>query len=180
MRLRTIVIAVVVVLVALIATAVGILMSIDFNQYKGLIAEQVKNATGRELTIAGDFKLALSLTPALAVDNVSLANLPGASRPQMVTLKRLEVQMQLLPLLSRQIRVDRLVLDGADILLETDKKGRGNWVLSSGGAAPAKTSGAPQKGSATALPQVGLVQIRDSMVTYRDGLAGTIRSFRIE
>jgi hypothetical protein len=26
-----------------------------------------------------------------------------------------------------EIRVDRLVLDGADALLETDRKDRGNW-----------------------------------------------------
>ena len=132
MRLRTILIGLVVLVVVIVAGAVILVMSIDFNQYKGLVAEQVKKATGRELTIAGDFKLAPSLTPAVAVDNVSLANVAGGSRPNMVTLKRLEVQLQLLPLLSRQVKVDRLVLDGADILLETDKNGRGNWVMSSG------------------------------------------------
>ena len=105
MRLKTILMGLAVLLVVILGGAVVLVMSIDFNQYKGLIAEQVKRATGRELTIAGDFKLALSLTPALAVDNVSLANLPGASRPQMVTLKRLEVQMQLLPLLLRRLLI---------------------------------------------------------------------------
>src|SRR5262245_52767954 len=44
-------------------------MSVDLN--KGLIAEM---ARGRDLAIAGDFKPALSLTPAVVVDNVSLAN----------------------------------------------------------------------------------------------------------
>src|SRR5262245_55116524 len=107
MRLKTILIGLAVLLVVTLGGAVVLVMSIDFNQYKGLVAEQVKKATGRELSIAGDFKLALSLTPAVAVANVSLANFAGGSRPQMVTLKRLEVQMQLLPLLSRQIRVDR-------------------------------------------------------------------------
>ena len=63
MRLRTIVIVVVVVLVALIATGVGILMSIDFNQYKRQISAQVKEATGRDLVIGGDLKLGISLSP---------------------------------------------------------------------------------------------------------------------
>src|SRR5690349_19702326 len=160
MRLRTILIGLAALVVVIAAGAVILVMSIDFNQYKGLVAEQVKKATGRELTIAGDFKLAPSLTPAVAVDNVSLANVAGGSRPDMVTLKRLEVQLQLLPLLSRQVKVDRLVLDGADILLETDKNGRGNWVLSSGGAAaPAQTPATPEQSGATPLPQVALVDI---------------------
>jgi AsmA family protein len=42
-------------------------MSVDFNQYKGLIEQRVKQAMGRELTIAGDFQLALSLRPAVAI-----------------------------------------------------------------------------------------------------------------
>jgi AsmA family protein len=179
MRLKTILIAVLVLLVVVVGGVVVLVMSIDFNQYKGLIAEQVKQATGRELAIGGDFKLALSLTPTVAVDNVSFANAPGGTRPQMVTLKRLEVQMQLLPLLSRQIKVNRLVLDGADILLETDAKGRGNWVFTTGETSSA-TSATTTSGGSMALPQVDLVQIRDSIVTYHDGVAGTTRSFRID
>ena len=117
MRLRTILIVIVVVFVALIATAVGIIMSIDFNQYKPQIAAAVKSATGRDLSIGGNFHLGISLTPTLAVDNVSLSNMPGGSRPMMVNLNKLDVQVELIPLLSKKIKVDRIVLDGADILL---------------------------------------------------------------
>ncbi len=180
MRLRTVLIGLAVLMVAILAGAAALVMSVDFNQYKGLIADQVKQATGRDLTIVGDFKLALSLRPSVAVENVGFANVPGGSRPQMVVLKRLEVQMQLLPLLSRRIEVDRLVLDGADILLETDKKGRGNWVLSNGAIGAAAASPAPEGESAVPLPQIGVVQIRNSLVTYRDGQTNTSRSFRIE
>jgi hypothetical protein len=41
---------------------------------------------------------------------LSHASFPGASRPQMATLKRLEVRVQLLPLLSHRINIDRLAL----------------------------------------------------------------------
>ena len=185
MRLRTILIAIAVILVALIATSVAILMSIDFNQYKGLVSDQVKAATGRELTIGGNFKLGLSLTPTVSVDDVSFANAPGGSRPQMLTLKHLAVQMELIPLLSRQIKVDSLVLDGADILLETDAKGQGNWVFSTPGAAAAATtstttSANPAPVGSTPLPQVGMVQIRNSVVTYRNGATGVSHSFKVD
>jgi len=179
MRLRTIVIGVVVLFVALIATGVAILMSIDFNQYKGQIADAVKAATGRELTIAGNFKLGLSLTPSVSVDDVSFANAPGGSRPNMLTLKHLAVQMELLPLLSRQIKVDSLVLDGADILLETDAKGQGNWVFGTPTAGGATSTPATSAGT-TPLPQVSTIQIRDSIVTYRDGVTGASHSFKVD
>src|SRR5271154_387882 len=152
MRLRTIVIGVVVLFVALIATGVAILMAIDFNQYKGQIADAGKAATGRELTIAGNFKLGLSLTPSVSVDDVSFANAPGGSRPNMLTLKHLAVQMELLPLLSRQIKVDSLVLNSADILLETDAKGQGNWVFGTPTAGGATSATATSAGT-TPLPQ---------------------------
>lgn len=180
MRLRYIVIGVVVLFVALIATGVAILMSIDFNQYKGQIADAVKVATGRELTIAGNFKLGLSLTPSVSVDDVSFANAPGGSRPNMLTLKHLAVQMELLPLLSKQIKVDSLVLDGADILLETNAKGQGNWVFSTSGAASSATSAPATPSGTMQLPQVSKVQIRDSVVTYRDGVTGASHSFKVD
>jgi AsmA family protein len=184
MRLRTIVIVVVVVLVALVATGVGILMSIDFNQYKGLISAQVKEATGRDLVIGGDLKLGISLSPTVSVDNVTFSNAPGGSKPLMASLKQVGVQMELLPLLSHKVKVDRIILDGADILLETDAKGIGNWVFETA-ATPASTAAttttAPAAGGeATSLPEIDSVQIRNSTVTYRDGVAGTTRSFKID
>ncbi|HEY2892094.1 MAG TPA: AsmA family protein [Dongiaceae bacterium] len=186
MRLRTILIAIVVVLVALVATAVGVLMSIDYNQYKPLIAAQVKAATGRDLSIGGNFKLGISLSPTLAVDNVSLSNMPGGTRPVMINLNKLEVQVELIPLLSRKIKVNRVILDGADILLETDKQGKGNWVFEVPGANTTAattttiTAPAPAEGGGMALPEVDTVQIRNSTVTYHDGVAGTTRTFKID
>jgi uncharacterized protein involved in outer membrane biogenesis len=182
MRLRIVLIAVVVVIVALVATAAGILMSIDFNQYKPQIAAAVKSATGRDLSIGGNFKLGLGLSPTLAVDNVSLSNMPGGSRPVMINLNHLDVKVELIPLLSKKIKVNRIILDGADILLETDAKGKGNWVFEAPGAAPATTTTtAPAEGGgAMSLPEVDTVQIRNSTVTYRDGVAGTTRSFKID
>jgi uncharacterized protein involved in outer membrane biogenesis len=47
---------------------IGILMSLDFNQYK----PEVKALTGRKLTIDGDLELSISLTPRIEVNGVSL------------------------------------------------------------------------------------------------------------
>lgn len=107
--------------IALIAAA----KAIDFNAYKAFVAEQVKSATGRELTIAGPLELKPGLVPLLVANGVSLSNAPGGSRAEMVKVDRIEAEIALLPLLKREIRVQRLVLSGPDILLEN-----GNWRLS--------------------------------------------------
>jgi uncharacterized protein involved in outer membrane biogenesis len=174
MRLRTIAIAAAAVVVGLVVTAVAIVSTMDFNQYRGTIAEQVKQATGRDLTINGDLKLALGLSPAVAVNDVTFANAPWGSRPHMAQVKRFEVQVELLPLVFGNINVKRIVLNDADILLETDKDGRGNWEFVADAAkdAAAPKPQEPAEKGATRLPAVNEVDIRNARLTYRDGKTG--------
>lgn len=51
-RWRKILSGVVILVVAGVVTGIVIIKSLDFNEYRGLIAEQVKSATGRNLTIS--------------------------------------------------------------------------------------------------------------------------------
>ncbi len=159
-----------VLLIAVVVAAVAVLSSLDFNDYKGVIAEEAKKATGRDLKISGDLKLNISLTPSLYVDGVTFANAPWGSRPDMVTLKRLEAEVALLPLLSSKVDVKRVVLIGLDLLAETDKQGRGNWQFGAADGKPA-ASAEPSSGSGN-LPLVRKVRIKDLRVTYRDGRTG--------
>lgn len=183
MKLRTILIAIVVLVVAVVVAGVAVILSTDFNQYRPLVAEQVKKATGRDLNLAGDIEVAVSLVPTVAVNDVTFANAPWGSRPEMVTVERLEVEMDLLPLLSGEIRVKRVVLVGADILLETDAQGTPNWVFSAPGAPAAETESAPTaeaaSGSGAPLPTVHAVSIENARVTYRDGASGAAHSLAL-
>jgi len=158
-----------VLLIAIVVAAVAVLSSLDFNDYKGVIAEEAKKATGRDLKISGDLKLNISLTPSLYVDGVTFANAPWGTRPEMVTLKRLEAEVALLPLLSSKVDVKRVVLIGLDLLAETDKQGRGNWQF---GVADGKSAPSAETSGGGNLPLVRKVRIKDLRVTYRDGRTG--------
>ncbi len=172
MRLKIVLAAVGVIVVGLVVTVIAIISSTDFNQYRGLIAEKVKEATGRELAIKGDLKLSIGLSPAVAVDDVSFANASWGSRPQMAQIKRFEAQVELLPLISGNVHVKRLVLIDSDIILETDAQGRANWQFDAG-AKPAAAGQPALKPTAAAgpgpLPQVNAVEIRNARLVYRDG-----------
>src|SRR5215471_7868978 len=155
MRLKHVLFGLAGLVVVVVGGAVVAIYSVDFNQYRATVADQVKQATGRDLKIAGDLKVGISLTPTLAVDDVTFANASWGSRPAMATVKRFEAEMELLPLISGDIRVKRIVLKGADILLETDAKGLGNWAFGQAGAAaqPATTAG----GGTSKLPVVNKI-----------------------
>lgn len=171
MKLRTVLIAVVVLVVALVATGIGIIMSIDFNQYRPQIEAQAEAVTGRHLSLAGDLDVALSLVPTVAVNDVTFANAEWGSRPEMVKVDRLEFEMALLPLLSGDIQVKRVVLNGADILLETDADGTPNWTFAS--ASDAEPAAPAEGGGGVKLPTVNSIAIEDARLTYRDGTTGT-------
>src|SRR5215470_17431138 len=169
MRLKHVLIGLAGLVVVVVGGAVVAIYSIDFNQYRTTVADQVKQATGRDLKIAGDLKVGISLTPTVAVEDVTFANASWGSRPAMATVKRFEAEMALLPLISGDVRVKRIVLKGADILLETDAKGQGNWSFGQAGAAaqPSTTSA----GGAGKLPVVNKIAFEDVTITYKDGVA---------
>jgi hypothetical protein len=123
-----IVVRVALVFAALLAVAlVRVVKSIDVDRYRAEAADWTRQATGRELAFAGPVKLKLSLHPALTAKGVTLANRPGAARTDMVRLDHVEAQIGLLPLLWGEVRVSRVLVDGADIVLDQDGEGRGNW-----------------------------------------------------
>ena len=152
--------------VAVVVAGIAILTSIDFNEYRGLIAEQAKALTGRDLTINGSLNLELSLNPAVAVEGVTFANASWGTQKEMASLKRLAAEVELLPLLSGDVRVKRLVLEGLNLFLETDAQGRGNWEM---GAVQETSKPASETSAPGILPVVQWVRIKDLSVTYRDG-----------
>src|SRR5512145_2214977 len=174
---------IVVLLVAVVVAAFAILKSLDLNQYRELIAQRIEETTGRKVVIGGPIDLEVSFSPALALSDVSLANAAWSKDPQMVAVKRFEAKVALLPLLSKQVRVERIVLSGADIRLETDAKGVGNWVLKQEpGAEPAAPAPAPaEEAQGEALiPAFDEVAVEDSVLTYRDGRTGQVTTVAVE
>ena len=109
-----------------IAAVVIIVTSYDYNELKPGIIAVVKKETGRDLKLDGDISISLSLSPALVVEGVSFQNAEWGSRPQMVTMKRMELEVGLVPLISGDLEINRLVLIEPDILIETDAQGRSN------------------------------------------------------
>jgi uncharacterized protein involved in outer membrane biogenesis len=127
--LKVTLVAVAGVCVAAIVGIVVLAYTIDLGKYAKLATDEVKAMTGRELRIRGKLDIKLFPRLALVAEDVSFANAPWGSRPDMARAKRLEGSVALLPLLRKQVEITRLVLVEPDVLLETDAKGVGNWVF---------------------------------------------------
>ncbi|MBW8269796.1 AsmA family protein [Caldovatus aquaticus] len=178
--LRRVLVALLLLLLLLPLAAAGLfLATFDAEAWKPRLAAAVESATGRTLTLAGPVSVAFGLTPAIALEGVALANLPGGSRPEMLTLRRAELRLALLPLLAREIRVRRLVLVEPDLLLEADAQGRPNWLFQPA-AAPAvpaaEGASRPAEAAREAGRRLGIavdaLTVERGRVTYRAAPGG--------
>jgi AsmA protein len=171
---------VVIVLLVLAVLIVPALIPVD--TYKAQIVSRLEAATGRTVRIDGP--MTLSVLPVLGVsaEKVSLANAPGRTPAQMVTLDKLDVRIAVFPLLRGQLVVDAFVLEKPVIALSVDKAGTPNWQFAAKAAAPAAPvpgarnpppAASPGGGSA---PISGLslsdVRIVDGQATYADARTG--------
>jgi AsmA protein len=97
------------------------------SRLKAEIEHSIQHATGRAFRIGGDLHVALGLAPSITADDISLANLPGGSAPQMLTAKSLTAQVALLPLLTGDVVVEEVSLQNPNLLLERGPDGTPNW-----------------------------------------------------
>src|SRR5512135_449382 len=128
------------VLLLLIGVAIAV-WTVDVNQFVAPVQAKVKAATGREL--------ALGLEPKIVFDDVRFGNAPWAKEKELASVKHVEADVALLPLLQRRFEVLRLTLVEPTIALETAADGKANWDFGAGppGAAPP----VPGAGAASAL-----------------------------
>ena len=167
-----------VLVVLLIAAVVIIPLVVPLESYKGEIQAQAKKATGRDLRIDGPISLSLFPAIAVSVEDVGISNAPGASAPEMVTIERLDVALQILPLIGGEVAVDRFILERPVINLEVDADGKANWDLQTGGPAPvsdgsaADSSGSESGSSAVSEIRLGEVRLIDGSLSYTDRRSG--------
>jgi AsmA protein len=161
--------AVLALVVLVVAAAVAVPLLIPVEKYKEQITAQVREATGRDLVIAGD--LGLSLFPSIAVEagDLRFANAPGGAAPQMARLDRLVLSVKLMPLLGGSLEVESFRLVNPEIHLEVDAAGRPNWRLATAGEAAA--GGAPG-GDLLRDIRLGDVRLEGGKLTYTDARDG--------
>jgi uncharacterized protein involved in outer membrane biogenesis len=165
-RIKWVLSAAITLAAASVAAGYAILSSYDFDDLKGVIEAEAEAATGRTLTIGGPISLDISWSPKIAIENVSFGNAPWGQWPEIFSIRRLEVQVGLLPLLGGNIEIQRLIAIEPSILLETNDQGDGNWVLGQDDA-PASDSAPP-----VAIPAFHRIEVHEGRAIFRNGRSG--------
>ena len=165
--LKIALIALAVVFVIAAGAGAYLLTQIDEEALARKAQAVVKDATGRKLELDEPIELRISFWPALVAENVRLSNASWGSRPDMVRARRVEAELDLIPLLRGTVRIARLVAVAPDVLLETDAKGRANWDFD------AETPAGSVWGELPVAIETGALQMSDGVLVYKDGALGT-------
>ncbi|MEA9568871.1 AsmA family protein [Polynucleobacter sp. AP-Nickl1-40-C4] len=140
-------------------------------QVTKLLSSSVKDATGRELKIAGPVSLSLFPSISVKAEQVSLSNASWASNPDMFVFKQIELDIRILPLLKGSVEISRIGIRGLEANLQTNKAGEGNWnltpptIVASGSATQSVTSDS----SSNALVSIKTLDVVDARINYQDG-----------
>ncbi|MCE9678816.1 AsmA family protein [Shewanella sp. AS1] len=164
----------------------------DLNDFKPQIVDLVKQQTGRELAIEQD--LSWTFFPAIGIKlgDISLTNPQGFKHPEMLSVKGIVAEVALMPLLSREIEIAQLNLDGLTLNLDSYKDGRSSFDgLSGDKAVAAKDTKTDEKSPATTAPQapsqielgkltIGGVAITNTQINLFDEASNQTQTFNLD
>ena len=167
-------------LVVILVVVVLVLPSlVPKETLRAQIENQMESATGREVTIAGDVGVSIIPSVELTLEQVTIANAPGAADANMIELGALRLKVALFPLLGGELAVDEFVLDTPTIRLEVDAAGKPNWefeTAEAGASDGTSDSGSGGSGGGAGFlneVRLGDVAITNGTVIYADRQAGT-------
>lgn len=153
--------------VVLLAVAGAIALAVasfEWNWLRGPLAGYLSARLGRPVTIEGDLDVALSSQPLLTAESVSLGNAQWGADPQMARAARVAVRVDPMSLFSARLALPEIRLVEPRVGLERDDNGNANWEFT----------------GASELPLVGLLEIEDGEVRYRDPTTDTDVTIKVE
>ena len=142
-----------------------------------LLSEQVRQTTGRDFAVRGALSIRLLPRIGVAAADVVLGNAPWGTRKDMLVVRQARFDIALWPLLQGRVDIASVSFDGADLLLETDRNGVGNWAMGRDGDKGPPS--APADGDAPLRLQLAHLSLSDAKLAYRDGRSGSTRSVTV-
>jgi len=126
-------------LVVLVAAAVIVVATMDWNRFKPMINERVSAAIGRPFAINGDLSVAWGRErdepgwrawvpwPQITADDLTVGNTDWARTPVMARLARVQFSLSPVPMLAHRVVIRRIQLTGPTADLQRLADGRANW-----------------------------------------------------
>ena len=171
-QLKWILITVGAVLVLFAGVLAFIAATFDPNQYKGQVADLVKEKSQRALAIEGNIRLTLFPEVGVQLGKTRLSEF--RSDKEFAGLEQMRVSLALLPLLSKQVVLDQVQLDGLRVNLVRHKDGTTNFAdLIEAQKAASPATAPPSEAAAPIRFDIDGVKVSNAAVSWRDEVAGT-------
>ncbi len=110
----------------LLIACILIVVAFDPNDYKPLVVEKVKEATGRDLIIEGDLSWQFWPPIGISIGKTQLNNTEAFGGTPMMKLGKAVVDVEILPLFKQQVRIDEITVDDFYLHLITKENGETN------------------------------------------------------
>lgn len=156
----------VLVIVVVVGGIVAFVNFADPNDFKDLIADKVRAATGRELSLDGPLEIGIWPKIRLHAGPLALGNAAGFGDEPMLAVDKIQIAVATLPLLRNRLEMDTVVIHGLDVRLARNADGVSNFDDLAGDGET--ESG----GSKLAAIVLGGVDIKDASVTWQDATTG--------
>ena len=116
--------------ILLAGTALIAPLFIDWGNYRGDFEKYGRQLTGRQTKVIGNISVRLFPWPRMIINDVSIANPPGANLKHLFKADEVLVNLALAPLLSGKLVVEGIEINRPTIGLERMATGKGTWILS--------------------------------------------------
>jgi AsmA protein len=113
-------------LLILVALGFALTHLFDPNDYKDEIQQLARDKANLELTLRGDIGWSLFPWLGLELTDATLASVTTPDQP-FADLRLLGLSVRVLPLLRREVQMSDIRVDGLNLNLQRDEKGRSNW-----------------------------------------------------
>ncbi|HEY0844179.1 MAG TPA: AsmA family protein [Noviherbaspirillum sp.] len=154
--------------IILLLAAIGVIVAtFDPADYKPVLTRMVQEKTQRTLTIPGDIRL--SFFPRFGFDLGQASLSERNSSAQFAAVDHAQVSLALLPLLSKQVVIDRIKIDGLRANIRVDRAGNSNFedLMPKERAAAAEPGGGEP-----ATLDIDSVEIRNASISFDDRQQG--------
>ena len=117
-----------IIITLLFLALIAFVVTFDANNYKPQIIEQVEKATGRDFVVEGDIVLSVFPWVGLKVENAALGNAAGFMAEKFAAISQLDIKVNVLPLLKKEVQINTIRLHGLSVSLEVAKDKSTNWA----------------------------------------------------
>lgn len=166
--MKKILIGILIFIILIAAIAGVLLLMIPAESFKVEILRHIERVTGRQVRIDGPVKLSVFPTLALEAHEVGIGNPAWAGKTEMITAKRMDVGVRLMPLLSKRLEMTGFTLESPTVHL-IKQGNRANWQFGDSAQAKPEPAKSPEA-EGMEIPQLILsaITVNDGRFSYTD------------